>query len=134
MHFDILYSVASTRCFGYLVPSIRRLGVVPTRTQGPLRRQAAARVIEEQAMLQFLIGLSIVAFVLAMICWSERFIFDRRPKAVASHIGDLFFYSDAGTIVIGVLLIALVIAAVPLLCIYVFRCIVFGRENAPLYP
>ena len=85
-------------------------------------------------MVQFLIGLSIVAFVLATIYWSERVIFGRRPETVANHIGWVFFYSDAGTIVLGLLLIAVVVAAVPLFCIYAFRYIAFGREHAPLVP
>ena len=82
-------------------------------------------------MLQYLIGLSILAVVLAMISWG---CFLRRPKD-AEFYGDVLLLSDValngviGIIVGTVLLIALVL----IFGIYGFRYIVFGREYA-LYP
>ena len=89
-------------------------------------------------MVQFLIALSISAFVLAIILaiiyWSERIIFRRCPKAAANHVGSVCLCSEAGAVLAAFLIIAFVVAAVPLLCIYALRYVVLGREHAPLYP
>src|SRR3954464_9798448 len=103
-----LYSVASTRrCRA------------PTRTPCAFRRRAAAGAAEEQVMLQFLIGFSITAavvtIIVALVYWSERIIFRRRPKAAANHVGTLLFCSEAGWVLAAFLMIAIVVAAVPLL-------------------
>jgi hypothetical protein len=91
-------------------------------------------VIEEQSKIPLLIALSIVAFALVVIYWTERVIFRQRPKDAANHTFWAAACSDAAAIAIilaGIIfLIALAIVIVPILCLLALQRIVFGRITA----
>jgi hypothetical protein len=87
-------------------------------------------------MLQFLIGLSLVGFILVNLYWMDRIIFRRTPKAARQDFIDdvmtaVAFALDwlVGLLLLLSLLLLLLIVFVPALCVYAYQRVRFGRQR-----